>query len=63
MAFPPAPVKDEAPAMEFQSMSDQEFARLSTEEKFRHIHLGMLELSRTLAELHPAMPKDGPLGE
>lgn len=44
-------------------MSDQDFARLSTEEKLQHIQLGMLELQRTLAELNPTMPRDGSLGE
>lgn len=44
-------------------MSDQEFAQLSTKDKFRHIHLGMQELARTLAELDSAMPADRPHGE
>lgn len=58
MAFPRVPAKGEEPAMEFRSMSDQDFARLSTEDKFQHIHLGMLELARTLAELRLAIPTD-----
>ena len=35
-------------------MSDQDFARLSTEEKFRHVHLGMCELAQALDELASA---------
>ena len=55
---PRKPTKDETAATEFRSMSDQDFARLSTVDKFEHIHLGMLELARTLAELNAAMPMD-----
>jgi len=51
MAFPSGPAKYQEPAADFRSLSDEDFARLSTEEKFRHIHLGMLELTRTLVEL------------
>lgn len=54
MAFPRAPANDEKAPTDFRSISDEAFARLSTEDKFRHIHLGMLELARTLAELAPA---------
>ena len=32
-------------------MSDQDFARLSTEDKFQHINHGMRELARALDEL------------
>jgi hypothetical protein len=39
---------------DFLSVSDDDFARLSTEEKFRHVHLGMLELTRALVELAAA---------
>ena len=44
----------EKPAADFRSVSEEDFARLSTEDKFRHIHLGMLELTRTLVELAAA---------
>jgi hypothetical protein len=54
MAFPSAPPKYEKPAADFRSVSAEAFARLSTEDKFRHIHLGMLELTRTLVELAAA---------
>jgi hypothetical protein len=54
MAFPTEPAKYEKPAADFRSLSDKNFARLSTEDKFRHIHLGMLELTRTLVELAAA---------
>jgi hypothetical protein len=57
MALPHAPEMGEKPAADFRSMSDRDFARLSTEDKFRHIRLGMRELARTLAELDNAMPK------
>ena len=51
MAFPSGPTKDEKARAHFQAMSDQDFARLSTEEKLRHVHLGMRELVQTLDEL------------
>jgi hypothetical protein len=35
----------------FRPVSDADFARLSTEEKFRHVHLGMVELAQALDEL------------
>jgi len=54
MAFPSGPTKDEKTAADFRSVSDEDFARLSTEDKFRHIHLGMLELTLTLVELAAA---------
>jgi hypothetical protein len=54
MAFPSKPANDENPAADFRSVSDEDFARLATEDKFRHLHLGMLELTRTLAELDAA---------
>jgi hypothetical protein len=51
MAFPSRPTKDQETATNFRPVSDAEFARLSTEEKFRHVHLGMLELTQALVEL------------
>jgi hypothetical protein len=54
MAFPSGPAKHKKPAADFRSISGEDFARLSTEDKFRHIHLGMLELTRTLVELAAA---------
>jgi hypothetical protein len=60
MAFPRRPANDEDPAADFRSVSDEEFARLSTEDKFRHLHLGMLELTRTLAELDAATTAANP---
>jgi hypothetical protein len=54
MAFPRRPANDEDPAADFRSVSDEEFARLSTEDKFRHLHLGMLELTLALVELAAA---------
>ena len=39
---------------DFRSVSDEDFARLSTEEKFRHVNLGMRELTRALVELAAA---------
>jgi hypothetical protein len=57
MAFPRGCAKDEKPATDFRSISDADFARLSTEDKFRHIHLGMVQLSQTLAELAPAISR------
>ena len=53
MAFPPR---------DFRSLSEQDFARLSTLDKFRHIHLGLQELARALAELDSVMPGDRPHG-
>jgi hypothetical protein len=63
MAFPPAPATYEAQATDFWTLSDEDFARLSTQDKFRHIQLGMLELARTRAELNPAMPGERSHGE
>jgi hypothetical protein len=54
MANPSGPAKYEKTAVDFRSVSDEDFARLSTEDKFRHINLGMLELTRTLVELAAA---------
>ena len=51
MAFPSRPANDKKAKADFRSMSDQDFARLSTEEKFRHVQLGMRELTQTLVEL------------
>jgi hypothetical protein len=42
-------------------MSDQDFARLSTEEKLRHVHLGMRELVQTLDDLAAATKGRGQL--
>jgi hypothetical protein len=53
MAFPDAPTCNKTTA-DFRSISDEDFARLSTEEKFRHVNLGMLELTRALVELAAA---------
>jgi hypothetical protein len=51
-------------ATNFQPVSDAEFARLSTEEKFRHVQLGMLELTKALVELSAATATTGiPHGE
>jgi hypothetical protein len=50
MAFPSGPAKSENPAADFLSVSKEDFARLSIEDKFRHIHLGMLELTQSLVE-------------
>jgi len=61
MAFPNKPTKDETAAADFRSMSDQDFARLPTEEKFRHVHLGMRELAQALAELATATKGRGQL--
>jgi hypothetical protein len=73
MTFPSGPAKYEKPAADFRQVSKETFARLSTEDKFRHIHLGMLELTRTLVELaaattaanqrQRAMPSGGPHGD
>jgi hypothetical protein len=54
MALPSGPAKYERPAADFRSVSKEEFARLSTEAKFRHIHLGTLELTRALVEFAAA---------
>jgi hypothetical protein len=54
MAFPSGPTKYYKTAAAFRPVSDADFARLSTEEKFRHVHLGMLELTQTLVELAAA---------
>jgi hypothetical protein len=51
MAFPGRPTKDQKTAAAFRPVSDADFARLSTEEKVRHVHLGMLELTQALVEL------------
>ena len=51
MAIPGRPTKDQKTATTFEPLSDAAFARLSTEEKFRHVHLGMLELAQALVEL------------
>jgi hypothetical protein len=51
MAFPSRPRQYTNATAGFRSMSDEDFARLSTEEKFRHVHLGMLELTQALVEL------------
>jgi hypothetical protein len=63
MAYPRGPAKDENPVTDFRSISDEDFARLSTADKFRHIHLGMRQLARTLAELAPALPGGRSHGE
>jgi len=39
---------------DFRSVSDEDFARLSTEEKFKHVHQGMRELTRALVDLAAA---------
>ena len=51
MASPVGPTKHKTPSEDFRSMSDQDFARLSTEEKLRHLHLGTLDLAQALDEL------------
>lgn len=51
MAVPGRLTKDHKAEAAFRPISDAEFARLSTKEKFRHIHLGMLELGQALVEL------------
>jgi hypothetical protein len=51
MAIPSRPTKDHQTATAFGPLSDADFARLSTEEKFRHVHLGMVELAQALDEL------------
>jgi hypothetical protein len=61
MAFPGGPTKDQKARTDFRSMSDQEFARLSIEEKVRHVHLGVRELSQTLDELAAATKGRGQL--
>jgi hypothetical protein len=51
-------------ATNFRPVSDAEFARLSTEEKFRHVQLGMLELTKALGELAATTATTGrPHGE
>ncbi|HWI36445.1 MAG TPA: hypothetical protein VNU64_08330 [Burkholderiales bacterium] len=57
MAFPRRHEKHAQAVADFRSMSDRDFARLSTEDKARHIHLGMQALGRTLAELDNAIPR------
>ena len=54
MAFPSRLPKHENPAADFRSVSEDDFARLSTEDKFRHLHLGVLELTRALLALAAA---------
>jgi hypothetical protein len=54
MAFPSRPTKDQKTATAFRPVSDAEFARLSTEQKLRHVHLGMAELAQALVELAAA---------
>jgi len=54
MAF--RPTKDQNTATAFRPVSDADFARLSLEEKFSHIHLGMLELTQALIELAASRP-------
>jgi hypothetical protein len=63
MAFPQAPATYDGPATDFWSLSDEDFARLPTQEKFRHIHLGMLELAKMLAKSPAALPRDRSHGE
>jgi hypothetical protein len=48
---PSRPPNDQQTAAAFRPVSDADFARLSTEEKFRHVHLGMVELAQALDEL------------
>jgi hypothetical protein len=43
-----------SPGTDFRSLSKEDFARLSTEEKFLHIQLGMRELTQTLVQLAAA---------
>jgi hypothetical protein len=62
MAFPGAPTRDQNTATAFR-LSDAEFARLSTEEKLRHVHLGMLDLTQALVELDAATTPGRPHGE
>jgi hypothetical protein len=54
MAFASRPTKDEEAEANFRCVSDEDFARLSIEGKVRHIHLGMVVLTRTLVELAAA---------
>jgi hypothetical protein len=61
MASPGGPTKDEKASADFRSMSDQDFARLSIEGKFRHVHLGMRELAQALDELAAARKGRGQL--
>ena len=51
MAFPSGPTKHTKTTPDFRSVSNEDFARLTTEEKSRHVHLGMLELTQALVEL------------
>jgi hypothetical protein len=51
MAVPSRPTQDHKAAAAFRPLSDADFARLSTEEKVRHVYLGMLELAQALVEL------------
>jgi hypothetical protein len=39
---------------QFLAVSDEDFARLSTEEKLKHVRQGMRELTRALADLAAA---------
>jgi hypothetical protein len=59
MAFPGGPTKHDKARADLQSMSDEDFARLSTEEKFRHVCLQMRELTQTLLELAAATKGSG----
>ena len=54
MPLPSSQTKHRKTARDFLSVSNDDFARLSTEEKFRHVHLGMRELTRVLVELAAA---------
>jgi hypothetical protein len=62
MAFPSRPANHQNTATAFR-LSDAEFARLSIEEKVRHVHLGMLELTQALVELAAAKTAGRPHGE
>jgi hypothetical protein len=59
MAFPSRPTQYTDATAGFRSMSDEDFARLSTEEKLRHVHLGMRELTQALVELAAATKRRG----
>jgi hypothetical protein len=63
MAFPGRPTKDQNTATAFRPVSDADFARLSIDEKFRHVHLGMLDLAQALVELAAATTTGRPHGE
>jgi hypothetical protein len=54
MPLPSSHTKHRKTTRDFLSVSRDDFARLSTEEKFRHVHLGMVELTRALVELAAA---------